>query len=138
MSFEKKRNNAAKELGKFGESLVEKYYTTKNFKLLAKNFLSSKGEIDLIFLSETGEKIIAVEVKTRNKLEVLKSPEESVTKSKRLKIAGTLKYYCAFNNIKTYDYYFRFDVASVYIYDYPDKYEIDVIENAFDEKGKIL
>ncbi|MBP7652204.1 YraN family protein [Candidatus Dependentiae bacterium] len=124
-----------KELGKYGESVVEQYYLNKKFKLLAKNFICKKGELDLIFITSDSEKIIAVEVKTRAKFEILKNPAESITKSKRKKIISALKYYCFVNNIKISDYYFRFDAASVYINNYPDDYEIDVIENAFDEKG---
>ncbi|MFA5127022.1 MAG: YraN family protein [Patescibacteria group bacterium] len=50
-------------IGRLGEQLAEKYYQTLGFKLIAKNFYTRYGELDLVFKKR--RRILLVEVKTR-------------------------------------------------------------------------
>jgi len=136
MNYDKTANKVdRKTLGKFGEAQVETYYRQKQYEILYKNYTAETGEIDLIVKKR--DRIAFVEVKTRNNFDNIQ-PVESIGKTKRQKIIKTARFFCYENSIKLTDFYFRFDVATVYIHSYPDNFEIDVIENAFDEKGGIL
>ena len=81
----------AKEIGKLGEKIAEKYLKKKGYKILDKNyspnFISGpqRGEIDII--AKRGDVISFIEVKTlteNNKFAI--SPEEKVNFSKQRKI----------------------------------------------------
>lgn len=79
---------AGKSLGKFGEDYAFAVLTKKGHKILARNFHSRYGEIDII--SEKDEIIYFFEVKTRRTTS-LNYPEESITYKKKqgmLKTAG--------------------------------------------------
>ncbi len=52
-----------KELGKIGEEMASKYMEQNGYKVLARNYRTSKGEIDIIAANK--ERIHFVEVKTR-------------------------------------------------------------------------
>ncbi|HPP88189.1 MAG TPA: YraN family protein [bacterium] len=124
-----------KILGTFGEHLTENHYKSQGYKILTKNFKHHGGEIDLI--AQKNDIIVFIEVKTRENFEDI-HPSEVVDKIKRLKIIKTAKYFNFLNNYNEKDYYFRFDIANIFIYNYPEKYKIEIFENCFDEKGKIL
>lgn len=51
------------DLGRIGEEMAAKYLEKKDFRVLARNFRTAKGEIDIIALRR--EQIHFVEVKTR-------------------------------------------------------------------------
>ena len=50
-------------IGKFGESVAQRYYERKGFKLFHKNFRFKNYEIDLVFADKG--RLVFVEVKTR-------------------------------------------------------------------------
>lgn len=52
-----------KYLGKIGETLALRYYQNLGYQLIAKNFFTRYGELDLIFRKDN--LYLAVEVKTR-------------------------------------------------------------------------
>jgi putative endonuclease len=52
-----------KQLGQQGESIAAKYYQKCGFKILARNFYTRYGELDLVLTKH--HKILVVEVKTR-------------------------------------------------------------------------
>ena len=52
-----------KNLGKIGENIALKYYQKNGYQLLAKNFFTRYGEIDLLLKKDNY--YLAVEVKTR-------------------------------------------------------------------------
>lgn len=69
--------------GNKAEDLTAKYLQKKGFKIIAKQYRSRFGEIDLIALD--GSEVVFVEVKAR-KTSDFGFPEESVTASKIEKI----------------------------------------------------
>jgi len=77
---------AGKSLGKFGEDYAHEVLLKKGHKILARNFHSRYGEIDII--SEKDGMIYFFEVKTRRTTS-LNYPEESITYRKKQKILQT-------------------------------------------------
>jgi len=75
-----------KSLGKFGEDYACEAIAKKGHKILARNFHSRYGEIDII--SEKDKTLYFFEVKTR-KTSSLNYPEESITYQKKQKILKT-------------------------------------------------
>lgn len=107
-------------LGKIGELQAVKFIKRKGYKILAKNFVNSYGEIDII--AKFKNQYIFIEVKTKSNLEY-GFPQEEVTKSKQEKIKkGALKFLRQ-NRIQTDKV--RFDVIEVF------NETINHIENAF-------
>jgi putative endonuclease len=60
---EAKRKKYLAELGKKGEGIAVKYLIEKGYKILSRNYIFKKAEIDII--ATIGNEIIFVEVKTR-------------------------------------------------------------------------
>jgi putative endonuclease len=112
-------------LGNNGEKVVAHFLQNKNFKILAQNYRTKLGEIDLI--AQKDELIVFVEVKTRKKEYF--PIATVVTSSKQIKIGKTAKLFILQNNIDLSERICRFDVATV-ILDAQD-YNIEYIENAF-------
>jgi putative endonuclease len=77
---------AGKSLGKFGEDYAHEVLLKKGHKILARNFHSRYGEIDII--SEKDGIIYFFEVKTRRTTS-LNYPEESITYRKKQKMLQT-------------------------------------------------
>lgn len=113
-----------KQLGLDGEELVAKYLKKQGFTVIAKNYQTRVGEVDII--AQRDEFLVFVEVKTR------RNPGFPIgcviTTSKQKKIIKTAKYFIVTRNVV--DKVCRFDVATV-IYGGPQGFEIDYIENAF-------
>lgn len=76
--------------GKAGERYTAKYLAKNGYKVIAKNYHSRFGEIDII--AENAEYIVFVEVKTREAGSQV-SPVEAVTPSKQRKIISTARLY---------------------------------------------
>lgn len=90
-----------------GENIVENYYRTNWYKLVAKNFTIRWWEIDLIF--EKDDQIIFVEVKVVNKVEDL---YWYITKKKINFLKRAVDAFL-FKNKKYANYYKRLDVVFV-------------------------
>lgn len=116
-----------RQRGDIGEKACVKYLEKKGFDIIAKNYTSRFGEIDII--AKSSEYIIFAEVKTRNPNSIA-SPAEFVTKSKQNKIAITAVFYLKEHKIKLQP---RFDVFEVTIdlNEPPKVTAINHIENAF-------
>jgi putative endonuclease len=113
------------ELGLTGEDLASKYLLQKGYKILARNFKSKLGEIDII--AKDKHTICFVEVRTRSNSEK-GFPQESITKSKQRKL-----FRVALGYLKIKDWMnkpARFDIVSV-LQSKQDNPEIDLIKNAF-------
>jgi len=124
-----------KKLGFTGENIVAQFLEKNGYKIVAKNFSSKFGEIDII--AEKYEFLVFVEVKTRK---ICYFPISSVvTPSKQKKIIKTAKYFLMKKNINIFDKVCRFDVATL-LYGSGrhehDHFQIDYIENAFWEQGR--
>ncbi|MCK4650725.1 YraN family protein [Candidatus Babeliales bacterium] len=112
-----------RQLGIDGELIIANFLEKKNFKILAKNYRTKYGEIDLI--AQKGELIVFVEVKTRKTRYFPISTV--VTTRKQKKIIKTAKFFILSNNV--IDKVCRFDIAT--IVQYSSGHEIEYIENAF-------
>jgi putative endonuclease len=55
------------DLGRRGEALAERYLRRRGFKILARNFRTRSGEVDLVALA--GDTLVFVEVKSRGESE---------------------------------------------------------------------
>jgi len=96
-------------LGRQGESWVAQHLSTDKYTILATNYRTAYGEIDII--AQKGDTIAFVEVKTRKNPYV--AIGELVNFSKQKKIIKTALHY-----ISTHTHHqtiFRFDVAYVHL-----------------------
>lgn len=82
------------EIGKLGEKYAEKFLISQNYKILANNFRSKFGEIDLIAYDQEEKEMVFVEVKARTGA-FFGEPEDAVTRKKRGKIFKTALWFLA-------------------------------------------
>lgn len=116
-----------KEIGAKGEKIAAAYLKKHGYKIVAKNFSSRHGEIDII--AQNKDSLVFVEVKSRkNSEENFKNyglPSEAVNKTKQKHIIFTAE---IFLQRHPTDKTLRFDVIEVYL----DKdIKINHIEDAF-------
>lgn len=97
------------ESGKTAENLACDYLQQQGLILLARNFRSRYGEIDLIL--REGNTIVFTEVRARKKNNLVDSLQ-SVNASKQKKLIKTALYYLQTNS-KLMDYPARFDVIAI-------------------------
>lgn len=119
----------ANKIGAKGELVAENFLKNKNLSIVARNYHSKYGEIDVIAKNE--KYIIFVEVKTR-KYGSLILPREAVNKSKQVRI---LKTSLEFLKEKSVNLQPRFDVVEIF-YEKKDNQKvlknINHIVNAFE------
>jgi putative endonuclease len=72
-----------RNLGNFGEAAAAAYLTRQGYHLLARQWRTSIGEIDLV--ARLGTQLVFVEVRTRRGA-AYGSPEESITASKQARL----------------------------------------------------
>jgi putative endonuclease len=77
-------------VGKWGESLAAKYLTRNGYQIVARNFRTPHGEIDLVAL-HAGQ-LVFVEVKTRTS-RTYGLPEESITPRKQAHMLSAAEHY---------------------------------------------
>ncbi len=119
-----------KASGKFGEDFTAKYLAKNGYKIVATNFHSRFGEIDIIAQNKTT--IAFVEVKTRTE-GALFSPREAVDYFKQQKCVKTAQFYLVNNPSELQP---RFDVSEVLLCKDTKKPQVKIhnyIENAFSE-----
>jgi putative endonuclease len=119
----KTQSEKTKQLGRDGEAFVAQRLEQQGFKILARNYTTRLGEVDIIAGKE--DLIVFVEVKTR--LKAYFPVSTVVTRSKQQSIIKATKHFVLANQIR--DKVLRFDVATV-IYD-QNKPQLQYIENAF-------
>ncbi|MDL2274238.1 YraN family protein [Oscillospiraceae bacterium OttesenSCG-928-G22] len=112
-----------KEDGRAGERAALTWYEGRGFRLLAENFHSRYGEIDLIV--EDGETLVFCEVKTRRSDRYAR-PSEHVDAKKQQKILLTAETWLEKHPTELQP---RFDVMEVFFTS--GRAEIVHIENAF-------
>ncbi len=113
-----------KELGNKGETIIAGFLEKKGFKILARNYTTRLGEIDLIAAKDTTVAFIEVKARKTKYFPV----SIVVTPNKQKKIIRTAKLFMLKNNL-TQNKLFRFDVATVVIEEH--KHTIKYIPNAF-------
>jgi putative endonuclease len=98
----------AKEIGSYGEKVAAAFLRREGYRVLYRNFLTPRGEIDLV--CRCGEVLAFVEVRTRAGIEFGR-PAETIDAAKReaLRFAGG-RY---LELLEQKDLYHRFDAVEV-------------------------
>ena len=120
--------------GELGEVLAARSLRDKGYDILAANYHSRYGEIDIIAADDTY--IVFVEVKTRS-AGAIATPAAAVTAAKQRKIIQTALLYLADTGV---DLQPRFDVVEVYLTraadgEVPRVEELNHIVSAFEADG---
>ena len=111
-------------LGKQGEEAAVSLLKENGYKILARNYKTKLGEVDIVAIDN--DTFCFIEVKTRNTIR-FGSPQEAVSRFKQRQISKAALMFLKENNLL--DKKARFDVVSVlYSQDSP---KIDLIKNAF-------
>lgn len=111
-----------KEIGKLGESAMESYLASQNYRIFNRNFSSRYGEIDIIAIdmSASPPELVFIEVKSRSN-DFFGAPQEAVDFRKRQKILKTALYFLDSSSRKL-----------------PSVWRIDVIAVELNHAGKFL
>lgn len=110
-------------LGKTGERLAIKYLRDNGYRVLEKNWVTGRKEIDII--AEDDEFIIFIEVKTRM-ADFQLHPRDAVSVPKQRNIIYAAQTYIQRNDI---DKEARFDIVTIVV-DGP-RHELEHIKDAF-------
>ena len=98
----------ARLLGRRGERLAEKFLRRKGYRIVARNFHTRGGEIDLVCSDGTG--LVFVEVKTRT-AGGLGVPEDAVNRAKQQRLRRAAEVYLTqLTNLQSS---YRLDVVSI-------------------------
>lgn len=100
-----------KIFGNIGENSACEFLKQKGYKILDRNFVWNKNEVDIIAEDEKEKQIVFVEVKTRN-TDYFMQPFEAVDFKKQKAIIKVANAYIRSRNI---DLEARFDVVSIII-----------------------
>lgn len=98
------------KIGSFGQQLAADFLKQRNYQIVAQNYYTRLGEIDLIAIKDG--QLIFVEVKTRLS-EKFGLPEEAVTDRKKEKMYQTALQYLEKEKVNHDN--FRFDIIAVQI-----------------------
>ena len=112
-----------KKTGNYGEKIACQYLEKKHYQILEKNFLSYRGEIDIIALDK--DCIVFVEVKTRTQ-SFCGLPSEAVNRKKKRQLYKVAEYFIYLHHWE--DKKVRFDVIEVYLYG-SDSYHINHLKD---------
>lgn len=110
-----------REIGREKEESAAKYLSGIGYRILARNFYTRAGELDLV--AQEGGYLVFIEVKYR-KSRACGYPEEAVTLTKQRTIIRTARYYMLKNGYPETTPC-RFDVVAI------TEDEIRLIKNAF-------
>lgn len=88
--------NHNKNLGAWGENIAKIYYQNLGYQLIAQNFYTRYGELDLVLLKNN--KILIVEVKTRASC-CFGFGEESISNKKLKNLTNTYQIFAQQNNL---------------------------------------
>ena len=129
------------EYGKFGENFAFNYLKKMGYKIIAKNFVGTVGEVDIVAIEtklarkksgdfdkmskliQNEDVLCFIEVKSRNNTDY-GNPSDAVDYSRQRKYYSLSYEFMTKNNLK--DYQHRFDIIEVF-----GKNEINHIKNAF-------
>lgn len=114
-----------REIGDRGEDIAVKYLKKRKYKVLARNYLTKYGEVDII--AKDPDAVAFIEVKSR-KEGARVNPLYSVNQRKQMQICKAAQDYITKKRIR--GKMFRFDVITV-IFKEPEP-EIELIKDAFE------
>lgn len=113
--------------GAMGEAYTADWFRKKKYTIVAMNYKTKFGEIDLIAARK--KSLVFVEVKLRKKGGINRAAD-AVGASKQKKLRATAELWLAQN--QTYaEYDISFAVAEIYVSDSGEVEEFNIIENAF-------
>ncbi len=112
-------------VGAYGEQLAARYLRINKYKILAANYHTPVGEIDII--AEKKKIVCFIEVKTRKEGGMF-SPADAVDFHKEENIRGSAAAYMNKFNLRNK---MRFDIIEVILSDNDEVVSINHIENAF-------
>lgn len=116
-----------RQIGILGETEAARYYRNQGYQMVAANFRTRQGEIDLIV--EKGGWLVFVEVKTRAEGSLVEA-KEAVTPAKQRKLLAAAGAYLS--ALPREPEKVRFDVVEVY-HRMGAVTRVSCIENAFGE-----
>lgn len=100
-----------RKIGNQAETIALLYLSKQGLKLIAQNYLTSVGEIDIIMLDEDNDTLVFIEVRYRKNPQFA-SAVDSVNYHKQSKLIRTARHYLARH--KSYQNFIcRFDVVGV-------------------------
>lgn len=102
--------NYNKNLGDKGEFEATKYLEMLDYTIIARNYITINGEIDII--AKDKNEYVFIEVKTRTSKEY-GVPVEAINKHKKSHILRASEYYIYKNGLNSE--FIRFDIIEVYI-----------------------
>ena len=111
------------DFGRKGEEIAADYLQKKGYKILEKNWVSGKNEIDII--AHDGKYLVVAEVKSRHS-NYAGEPETAVTRDKQKALIRAANAYIRKNNIEDE---VRFDIISILVV--KGQEQIHHIEDAF-------
>ncbi len=118
---------SAKDLFVIGENISAKHLISKGYEIIATNYRSRYGEIDIV--ATLNDTLVFVEVKTRRN-HSMTGALSTVSHTKQKRISLTAQYYINQNplpdNINT-----RFDVIILFYYEDTDTFQVHHFEDAF-------
>ncbi len=115
--------------GKSGEDLAAEFLKQNGYKILARNFRTKLGELDIVALDKNT--VCFVEVKTRSSA-AFGLPQEAVFPAKQRQIIKAALVFL--QEKKLTDKFCRFDVAAV---DFSQRQpQIEIIKNAFENNSQ--
>ena len=117
--------NQKHKVGKKGESIAVRYLKKQGYKIIAQNYRSKVGEIDIV--AREKKTLVFVEVKTRRSTSY-GSPKWAVTPKKQKAISMAALYYLKMTDQTNADA--RFDVVSILARG--EDTQIELVRNAFD------
>ena len=120
-----------KLFGDRGERAAVKYLKRLGFRIVARQYSTPWGEIDIVAID--GQTIVFVEVKTRKSI-VAGHPFEAVNREKQSKLTRMALAYL--KRYKLLEHSARFDVVSIIWPDESRTAEITYFRNAFEPVGK--
>ena len=119
-----------REIGRLGEHIGKKYLRQKGYELIESNYHKSWGEVDIIARGTQGETVF-FEVKTRTNLS-FGQPEESIGRSKQIKLIKTMDSYLNENPV-LFNTEYRIDVLSIMLNFKEKMARIKHIKNAVED-----
>jgi putative endonuclease len=116
--------DARRTLGDRGEDLAAAALKKQGYKILARNYITPLGEIDLV--ARQGKTVVFVEVKTRTG-HGYGSPQEAVHPAKQARLRRLAEYYLKQQRLQSAPV--RFDVVGIIIAD--EGPQVEIIQDAF-------
>lgn len=122
----KRTTRARRNLGESGERIARLYLQQQGYQILARNYRTRRGEMDLI--TQDADGLAFVEVRTRRG-EACGAPEESITRAKRARLIAL-----ALQFLETHPLYgdcpWRIDLVAIQLHRNGRIERIEVIKGA--------